>query len=215
MTLTVTYAYAKSFIQGRIATYKKDISICLTRDCHRSHAYMPGLMATVSLLELLSGLYVGKVKYIGLRGILEYAHKFLDGHQYTDDRIAVLYELFRNKIAHLSQPYGVFDSHDVAESCILRQHPRRWITWQINASDTKPSIQILPTPGTLTERPPWPIQYSHKCKVSLRRLSIDIPRSANATTGLLAHLRASSNGMTSLNKFMNNFYIDTFQKPTA
>ena len=195
MTSTVTYTYAKSFIRGRIATYKKDISICLTQDSQGSHAYMPGLMATISLLELLSGLYTGKVRGIGLPGILEYAHRFLDRNQYTDDRMAVLYELFRHKIAHLSHPYGVFDSHDVARSCILRKHQRRWITWQINASDTKPSIQILPTAGTLPKDPPWPINYSHKCKVSLRRLSIDIPRSANATNGFLGYLKTSSAGM--------------------
>lgn len=211
MTSRVTYDYVKSFIQRRIATYKKDIAICLTRDCDGSHAYMPGLMASVSLLELLSGLYVGKVKYIGLPGILEYAHTFLNRHEYTDDRVAVLYELFRHKIAHLSHPYGVFDSHDVAAACILRRHPRRWITWQINASDTKPSIQILPISGILTKEPPWPIQYSHKCKVSLRRLSIDISRSADATTGLLAHVKNSSSGMNQINQFMNGYYKDTFQ----
>lgn len=89
---------------------------------------MPGLMATISLLELLSSLYAGKVKDVGLSGILKYAHAFLDGNQYTDDRIAVLYELFRHKIAHLGHPYGVFDSHDVTQSCILQKNSRRWIS---------------------------------------------------------------------------------------
>ena len=215
MTKIVIYAYAKSFVQRRIATYKKDMSICLTRNSQGSHAYIPGLMATISLLELLSGLYAGKVKGIGLSGILEYSHTFLDSNQYTDDRLAVLYELFRHKIAHLSHPYGVFDSHEVAKSCILLNKPRCWITWQINATDSKPAINIIENAGTLINDPPWPVNYSHKCKVSLKRLSIDIPRSANATSGFLGYLKKSSTGMILFNQFMKKFYNDRFQPEQA
>ena len=101
--------YAKKFLVDRIGVFRKDISICLKADKNYRHAYMPALITCISLIELFSGLYTGKLSWIGLKGIIEYSEKFLDTSVYTYDRLAILYEMFRHKIAHLSQPYGVFN----------------------------------------------------------------------------------------------------------
>lgn len=206
MTQTVPYAYARGFISRRIKTYRKDVSICLTRNADGSHAYMPALMASVSMLELLGGLYLGKLRDIGLRGILEYTCKFMDCTAYTEDRVAVLYELFRHKIAHLGHPYGVFDSHSVSQRHVLQKYRRRWITWQINASDYKPSIDIRQQSGTLLRDSPWPVPFTHKCYISVRRLSIDIPASVYGNSGYLAYLKACPDARKKFTECMYSFY---------
>ena len=72
-------------------------------------AYFPALMSCISFADLLSGLYAGKLEGHALKELRNYASKFL-GAEYTADRIDVLYECFRHKVAHLAQPYAVFDT---------------------------------------------------------------------------------------------------------
>jgi len=213
MSDTVTYNYARRFVSRRIRTYVKDVRICLTRNADGSHAYMPSLIASISMLELLSGLYSGRLRGIGLKGILGYTNKFMDPTVYTEDRIAVLYELFRHKIAHLSHPYAVFDSHSVNNNHILHSYKRRWITWQINASDFKPGIDIRKQAGTLREDPPWPVHFTHKCYVSLRRLSIDIRASAYGNSGYLAYLKTCPKAIDQFTKCMHKFYDASGPEP--
>lgn len=206
MSITLSYKYARGFVSRRIKTYRKDVFICLTRNANGAHAYMPGLIATVSMLELLSGLYSGRLRSIGLKGILDYSGEFMDPTAYTEDRIAVLYELFRHKIAHLGHPYAVFDSHSVRNKHVLHNYERRWITWQINSSDYKPAIDIRKQSGTLRKDPPWPVHFTHKCFISLRRLSIDIRASAYGNSGYLAYLKTSQNAIKQFTKCMHSFY---------
>ncbi|MCW3988177.1 MAG: hypothetical protein NWE87_07675 [Candidatus Bathyarchaeota archaeon] len=188
----IDHSYAKTFVKRLIGTFRKDLCICLRADEKGRHAYMPGLMTCISLLELLSGLFIGKLKHIRLEGILRYSNQFMDSSTYTDECISILYEMFRHKIAHLTQPYGIFDTHSVHQNHILRKYPRRRITWKVNASNGHPAIDIQPSPGTLRNDPPWPVDFTHRCVISLHRLKIDIPRSATSISGYLAHLKINS-----------------------
>ena len=204
--ITIPYSYAKEFVERRITTFRKDLSICLRADEKGQHAYMPGLMTCISLLELLSGLFIGKLRGIGLRGILHYSNQFMDSNTYTDERISILYEMFRHKIAHLTQPYGIFDTHSVAQNHILRRYPQRRITWQVNASNRHPAVDIQPRQGTLRNDPPWPVNYTHRCVISLHRLKIDVPRSATGISGYLAHLKTNMQVQANFAKCMAQFY---------
>jgi hypothetical protein len=79
----------------------------------------------------LSGLYAGKLEGHALKELRNYASKFL-GAEYTADRIDVLYECFRHKVAHLAQPYAVFDTQSKPKT--FGGQGRRLITWTVRAS---------------------------------------------------------------------------------
>jgi hypothetical protein len=199
-------SYAQRFVKERIEVFRKDISICLKADTKRRHAYMPALMTCISLLELLSGLYVGKLKHIELSRIIEYSKKFMDTNVYTTDRLSVLYEAFRHKIAHVTQPYGVFDTYSVGKKHQLRSYPQRRITWKVNATDRQPPIDIIPEKGTLTKQPPWPVSYSHRCIVSVYRLKVDIPKSALSVGGYLENLATDIKIQENFSKCMLEYF---------
>ena len=101
--------FAKAFLQEHLERFRKDIKICLTPDENKAHAYFPALMSCISFADLLSGLYAGKLEGQALKELKNYASKFM-GAEYTADRVDVLYQCFRHKVAHLAQPYAVFDT---------------------------------------------------------------------------------------------------------
>src|SRR5580704_16108554 len=106
--------FAKAFLDNHIERFKKDIAICLTPkkvNSAKSHAYFPALITCIAFADLLSGLNAGKLDGHGLRELKDYITKFMNNTDYTSDRIDVLYECFRHKVAHLAQPYVVFDTN--------------------------------------------------------------------------------------------------------
>jgi len=125
---------------------------------------------------------------------------------YSTDRLAVLYEGFRHKIAHVTQPYGVFDTHKKLKNNLLRNKPQQLITWRVNATNRHPAIDIVPDNGKLTERPPWPVTYSHRCIVSIYRLKVDIPKSALGTGGYLENLKIDPQSQGNFEKCMQEFF---------
>lgn len=198
-------SYAHKFVNNRIEVFRKDLSICLKADAKGRHAYMPALITCISLLELFSGLYIGKLKYIGLKGIIKYAEKFMDSNDYSSDRITVLYLMFRHKIAHLGRPYGIFDADPKSPQNreYLSEGPRRLISWRVNATDRHPPIEIIPENGTPKESPPWPVTFSHRCIVSIYRLKVDIPRSAKS---YLEHVKKNKKAQNKFCKCIKEFF---------
>ena len=192
---SIPHSYARNFIRSRISIFRKDINICLKADSRGRHAYMPGLLACISLLELFSGLYKGSLYPIGLNGIIEYSKKFLDTNIYTEDRLSVLYLAFRHKIAHITQPYGVFKTRD-----------NRRITWKVAAGRRPLPIEIVDDVGTLYKEPPWPVTHSHRCIVSIYRLKVDIPKSALKTGGYLDFLKTDLDAQDNFKKCMLEYY---------
>jgi hypothetical protein len=88
-------------------------------------------MSCISFADLLSGLYAGKLEGHALKELKNYASKFM-GAEYTADRVDVLYECFRHKVAHLAQPYAVFDTQSKPNT--FGGQGRRLITWTVRAS---------------------------------------------------------------------------------
>jgi hypothetical protein len=86
-----------------VERFNKDIAICL-RPHKKSHAYFPALITCIAFAELLSGLHAGDLKSDGLRKLKNHAADFMDSNIYDSDRLGILYEMFRHKVAHLSQP---------------------------------------------------------------------------------------------------------------
>jgi hypothetical protein len=97
-----------------------------------------------------------------------------------------LYECFRHKVAHLAQPYAVFDTHSKSK---FKSQPRRLITWTILASRRKPAVEITPVKSAkqiLKAVTPWSVHYDHRVSVSLRSLASDIEKTVPK---YLRHLR--------------------------
>lgn len=198
--------FAKMFIRRRIIGFRKDIDICLTANAKRSHAYMPGLMTCLSFMDLLSGLYSGKVDRHNHVHFLGYAKAFLiPTGRYDEDTLKILYIGFRHKIAHLSHPYFVFDTS--RDSRI--GGPRKRITWTIGAAHRKPPIELIPYPTRrLMRQQPTPrkVYYDYRIKISVRSLARDAIKTVRGPNGYLKRLETSPKLRAHFRKCMSEFY---------
>jgi hypothetical protein len=70
--------FARAFFRDRIGSFRKDVAICLTANANRSHAYFPALITCIGFLDLLSGLYAGRLEGHSLSELKSYAAIFMD-----------------------------------------------------------------------------------------------------------------------------------------
>jgi hypothetical protein len=190
-------SFARAFLHEHAERFRKDINICLTRDANNSHAYFPALITCIAFADFLSGLYAGKLDGHGLNELKTYASKFMNTTDYTPDRLDILYECLRHKVAHLAQPYAVFDTHSKPK---FRSKQRHLVTWTVEARAGRPPIEIRPLkPAKQISRAvtPWPVYCDHMVFVRLRSLASDIEKTIPK---YLRHLR--ENGVTRRH-FMN------------
>jgi hypothetical protein len=169
--------FARAFLDEHLVRFHKDIKICLTGNAKGSHAYFPALITCIAFAEFLSGLYAGDLDGPGLKQLKKYAADFMSV-EYTADRVDVLYECFRHKVAHLALPYAVFDTDTKPRT--FPGQPRRLITWKVDAGRRKPPIEIVemkPAKQIETAVTPWPVHYDHRATVYLCRLAYDIKKS--------------------------------------
>ena len=175
--------FARAFVDGRLGGFAKDIRICLRgtriRSNNRSvitHAYFPALMSCCGMLEYLAGLHVGRINRLGTRDVIAYAIKYLPQPDYRADAIRVLFDAFRNAIAHRGIATGVWVDH----------HPAtrgRRLTWKVHASATRPPLDVVASKGVLKIDPPWPCRFTHRVHIRLGRLWRDIRDSADRYIG--------------------------------
>lgn len=202
-------SFAKWFCDDRIKTFRKDMKICMTPNENKSHAYMPAVMGCASFIELLAGLYAGNLNPVGISNILKFTNQFLDNSEFTEERICLFFAMFRHKVAHVSRPYSIFDSHDVKNSDPLKTYPQRRFTWKVTASFKNPAIQIIPKLGHLkkSRQPPWKgASYSHICQINLKRLIRALPDAVTGHKGYLAHLSTDCTLRKNFTKCMDSFY---------
>jgi hypothetical protein len=200
--------FAKIFIRRRVMGFRKDIDICLTANHKRSHAYMPGLMATLSFLDLLSGLYAGKVEGHNDRHFLDYAKAFMPPGRYNPDELKILYIGFRHKLAHLSHPYFVFDtSRDIRNR--FKGMARKRVAWTICAAPRKQPLELIAYAKRqrMKQQPtPRNIYYDHRIKVSIRSLATDAMKTVRGPNGYLKRLETSPALRARFRKCMSDFY---------
>jgi hypothetical protein len=169
--------FAARFIQGRLEGYEKDMKICL-RPMHLelskdpTHAYLPALAACCGFIEYLSGLYRGKLQGTGPQQIAEFAAKYLPQPDYDKEAVRILFEVFRNPIAHRGIASGIWVDRNNGPG------KGRRITWQVSADAKRPACEILSRTGQLTRDPPWPCSYTHRGHIHLRSMWVDIRRAA-------------------------------------
>jgi hypothetical protein len=169
--------YAKWFLHDRANSFRKDIEICMTANSSRHHAYFPALITCIAFLDLLSGLYAGKIDGHGSEELKNYIKRFMNVADYA--HIDLLYQLFRHKIAHIAYPYPVFDT--TTKPKIFAGQKQRRVTWTVCASRRDPRpIQLIDYTGVqapIKTRTPWPVPYDSRIIISIRRLKVDITKS--------------------------------------
>jgi hypothetical protein len=132
--------FAKQFLRDQVERFRKDIGICLTIDRRRRHAYFPALIRCISFADFLGGLHAGNIETHSLSELQGYAIKFMDRAIYDELVLAILYEGFRHKIAHLIDPYPVFDTATKPKKFAA---PHRRIAWTVYASKRGAAIKLI------------------------------------------------------------------------
>jgi hypothetical protein len=168
-------AYAVDFVQKRLAGFAKDMQICLTgipkaeSSGTKTYAYFPALMNCCGTLEYLAGLSQGRAhRPLCSEHIAQFAAEFMDVAVYSEDNVRVLWEYFRNKVAH----------HGIASGVWNDRRAGRRVTWQIEVGYARPALQLVAEAGELRFDPPWPTPYTHRMKIRLGSFSRDITESA-------------------------------------
>lgn len=180
--------FARKFLWGRVCGIRKDIAICLTANKQRGHAYFPALMTCITFLDLLSGLYAGKLRGQGLDELVDYARTFMNTNHYDELRLAILYECFRHKIAHLSHPYVVLDTTTSRKI----PKPGMRVTWTVCANDRSVPIELVSYPSARIlqrTRTPWPVKFDSRVTISIHRLKVDAIKSIYRPSGYFANLK--------------------------
>lgn len=169
--------FAARFINGRLEGFEKDMKICLrpmrlesSKD--PTHAYLPALAACCGLLEYLTGLYRGTLLGNGWRQIAEFAERYLPQPDYDVEAVRLLFEVFRNPIAHRGIASGIWVDRNNGPG------KGRRITWQVSADAKRPACEVLPHKGQLTRDPPWPCSYTHRGHIHLHSMRVDIRTAA-------------------------------------
>jgi hypothetical protein len=194
--------FARSFFRDRVGTFRKDLRICLTADVNRHHAYFPALITCIGFLDLLSGLYAGRIEGHSLSELKSYAARFMNAANYGPLHLAVLYLAFRHKLAHLSFPYLVFDTATRKE--FVGQKHRR-ITWSVHASKRNPPIELVDfTTPILFKKSvrPWDVSYNCRVHISVRTFQIDITNSIYEPAGYLQCLQSELTARSNFAKCM-------------
>jgi hypothetical protein len=170
--------YAKWFLRDRANAFRKDIEICMTANSDRQHAYFPALITCISFLDLLSGLYAGKIDGHGAHELKDYIKRFMNAPNYA--HMDLLYQMFRHKIAHIAYPYPVFDTTTKPKLFFLEAKSSDGSRgWYVQGDATRP-IQLIDyasAQAPIKTKVPWPVPYDSRIIVSVRRLKNDITKS--------------------------------------
>ena len=167
--------FAPAFVRGRLAGFEKDMRICLRgfqldNGSGVTHAYFPALTTCCGMLEYLAGLYIGRLDRLGKVEVIAYA-KYLPQPDYDAEAIRILFDAFRNAVAHRGIASGVWvDPHPATRG--------RRITWKVLADAGRPALEVVATQGEIKYDSPWPCAYTHRVHIHLGRLWREIRDSA-------------------------------------
>lgn len=187
--------FAQTFVANRVQFVRKDVGICLRPKKRSKHAYFPALMSCIGFLDLMSGLYAGKLRGHGLVELIDYFETFVNAGsiRYSRLELAVVYEAFRHKLAHLGHPYVVYNTATFGPSTknLLGSPPSMRLAWTVDSTIAgRRPIEIEVERCVLRRTPtPWPVAYDHRVFVSIERLMEDGVNSALKRRGYLARLR--------------------------
>lgn len=192
--------FARAFLEARLGGFEKDMHICLqgvqSKDRRGlTHAYFPALMNCCGMLEYLAGLYVGRIDGLGKKDVIAYA-KYLPQPDYNDEVIRVLFDAFRNAVAHRGIASGVWvDPHPNMQT--------RRLTWKVMADTARPALEVLANQSEIKFDSPWPCPYTHRVHIHLGRLWRDI---RDSVEGYVDELATSQDLQNKFMKCMKRLY---------
>lgn len=169
--------FAKKFVLARLAGFEKDMEICLrpipskTRDGD-THAYFPALTASCGTLEYFAAMYSGRVKGLGCKNVSDWSKIYMPQPDYNEELIRVLFDAFRNSVAHRGIASGVWIDKRPGPTF------KRRLTWKISEERFNPSICVIEENGKLVNDPPWPCEYTHRVHIYLASLIDEIKAGA-------------------------------------
>ena len=166
--------FAQQFLANRLEGFKKDMRVCLRPDEQEPNkvAFFPGLLTCISLLELLSGLYAGKVTGHSPARAHAYAAQFMDPQIYSDRNVEILYGVYRHKIAHLGHPYYVFDT---GTNPTKFPGPRQRITFNVRAGGATPAVFLHKHVGIVSHlKVPWSVPFDHEAIITVTTFRDDV-----------------------------------------
>lgn len=203
--------FAEAFLTGRINQLRKDVGICLRKNKDQKHAYFPALMSCISFLDLLSGLHSGKLRYQGLTELISYMKSFVDPLQlqYDPPRLAIVYEAFRHKLAHLGHPYVVFDTSTMSDRTLNQfRVPQMRLAWMVCKRRKRyMPIEIRPQTGYLRKTlTPWKVGYDHRVFISIEHIRLDAIKSVIKPGGYLARLKGNQVAKAHFTRCMKEYY---------
>ena len=193
---------ARAFLKARLSSFEKDMRICLkgiqsdTR-LGPTHAYFPALTTCCGMLEYLTGFYIGRIDRLGKNEVTDYAKHLLPQPDYNAEAIRVLFDLFRNAVAH----------RGIAPSVWVDPHPAmrgRRLTWKVLADTARPALDVVASQGEIKNAAvSWPCPYTHRAHIHLGRLWRDIRDSVD---GYLADLAANQTLQDKFDTCMKRLY---------
>lgn len=164
-------AFARYFLDARLAGFEKDLAICLTP--RRSgiglgitHAYFPALGACFGFLEYVAGLFRGNLNGIGWVQIVNWTDRFLPQPDYDSELVRVFFNAFRHSVAHRGIATGVWVDRS--------KTPHLRVTWKVLADARRPACRLVNETGVLKRDPPWPCSYTHRMHIHLQALKADL-----------------------------------------
>ncbi len=169
--------FARRYVEGRLSGFEKDMKICLTptkigTGSRVTHAYLPALAACCGILEYLTALHCGTTKGIGWQQGANFANHFLPSREYDREAVRILFDTFRNSIAHRGIASGVWIDRNRGAG------RGRRITWRVSADAKRPACEVVEKSGRLMRDPPWPCPYTHLAHIHLVSLWVDIRKAA-------------------------------------
>lgn len=194
-------AFAPRFIQARMDGFEKDIRICLTPndatgDARETCAYFPALAACCAAIEYLTALWTGSMKSMGRTNVEKFATRFLPQPHYDGEAVRVLWDLFRNRVAH----------HGITSGIWVDRHAHiggRRLLWSLTRESSLPAIEVHARAGELVLDPPWPCSYTHVAIVRLARLAHDVRESS---LGVIAEFGKEPAALVKFTKAMRELY---------
>ena len=197
--------FANHLLRSKCAGLRKEMRICLRADPNGSHAYFPALITIIGFFDFMSGVHAGRLDGPGLKELQRYIGQFVRNkadYEYVD----ILYNMFRHKIAHIAQPYLVFDTHSKLS---LRSSRRRRITWTVGIYRQGKPIELTDhKPKLLIKTPtPWSTKYDARIKISLTAMRKDATESVVGKSGLLRYIKTNKEAQDRFEKCMREYAL--------
>jgi len=169
--------YAERFIQERIVSLEKDVSVCLKGD-----VAFPAILYCFATIDLLGALLSGKASKSKKPNTSKQSREYMQKYMaYTKEQSELLQQVFRHKITHLAQPNPVVAFRD------------KKIAWQYYHTNSREHLQLVPRKGEKKVTQQYKIQWNHIFIISIWDLVNDIVTSVYKPAGYLHDLSLQTN----------------------